>query len=65
GVDMTLKNTIGVILIISGIICSAVFTFADFVGLGSEAGFGYHQLTGTLAGLIVIGAGLLLKLKKA
>ena len=61
---MTGKCIIGILLIVIGAVCVIVSIFADCIGLGSKAGFGFNQLIGTLIGIIVIGTGLLLKVKK-
>ena len=56
------KKTIGVILLVGGILVLLLSVFAYPLGLG-EAAFGPRQITGTVAGAIVTIVGLFLTLK--
>lgn len=57
---MNTRTTGGVLLAV-GVILALVGLFADTLGLGTEGGTGYKQITATIVGVVVggIGAGLL------
>jgi uncharacterized membrane protein len=57
------KKTIGIILIVLGVILAVVSAFADRLGIGS-GGFGTKQLIGTAIGIIVTLVGVWLALSK-
>ena len=50
---MANKKTIGIALIVIGVIVLIVSLAADAIGLGGAPGFGYKQIIGVLAGVIV------------
>jgi len=56
------KKTIGLVLVIVGVIILAVALFADSLGIGGSPGFGWKQWIMAGAGIIValVGAGLAL-----
>jgi len=56
------KKTIGLVLVIVGVVILAVALLADTIGIGGSPGFGYRQLLMAGAGIIValVGAGLAL-----
>jgi len=47
------KKTIGIALIVIGVIVLIVSLIADAIGLGGAPGFGYKQIIGSLAGVII------------
>ena len=57
------KKTAGIVALIVGIVILGLSLLADRLGIG-VAGFGPMQITGTIAGAIVIALGLFLTLKK-
>jgi hypothetical protein len=59
------KGIVNITLIAAGAVIAFVFAFADCLGVGSQPGFGFNQLTGTIIGVIIIGIGLLVKCKKS
>ena len=58
-------NKASIILIVLGVLTLILSLGADCLKLGTNPGFGYHQLSGVLIGVIEIGIGLLLKFRKA
>jgi len=57
------KKTIGIVLLVVGIVILLVSLLAYPLGLGGPA-FGPKQISGTIAGAIVTVVGLVLTLKK-
>ena len=58
-------KTIGIALIIIGVLVLAVSLLADYIGLGSvPAGMGGRQLLGVGVGLVVAVVGVVLTLRK-
>ena len=56
------SKTIGIILIIAGVILAALSLLADYIGLSANAVFGYKQIAGLVVGILaVIAAALLLR----
>ncbi len=55
---MARKRTIGLILLIVGMVVLIISVAADAIGLGSDPGFGNQQTAGTALGAIaaIIGA---------
>jgi hypothetical protein len=51
------KKTISLLLIAGGLILLVLSLGADIIGIGAKAGFGWKQLTGTVAGLAALGYG--------
>jgi len=58
------KKTLGVVLLIAGIVLAAIFLTADITGLGEGYKFGYKQIIGTIVGAVVFVVGLVFTLKK-
>jgi hypothetical protein len=58
------KKTLGIILLVGGIIVAAISATADWIGLGEVLVFGYKQIIGTVAGVIAFVAGLVLTLRQ-
>lgn len=54
---MTKKRTIGLVLLIVGIVVLIVSVAADAIGLGGSPGFGYKQIVGVAVGAIAAIAG--------
>ncbi len=52
------KKTIGLILIIGGLVFSILSLVADLIGIGSYPGMNWAQITGTAIGLAVFIFGL-------
>ncbi len=52
------KRTLGIVLLVVGIVVLIVSVAADAIGLGGSPGFGYKQAAGTVVGVIaaVVGA---------
>jgi len=58
-------KTIGIALIVIGVLVLAVSLLADYLGLGSgPAGIGWKQLIGAGVGLVVAVVGVVLALRK-
>ena len=58
-------KTIGIALIIIGVLVLAVSLLADYIGLGSgPAGIGWMQLIGVGVGLVVAVVGIVLALRQ-
>jgi hypothetical protein len=58
------KKTLGIILIVLGVIVLAVCLSADLIGLGEKGGIGWKQLTGAAVGLLVALGGVWLAVAK-
>jgi hypothetical protein len=58
------KKTIGIALIIVGVVVLIVSLAADAIGLGGVPGFGYRQIIGTIVGIIVAVVGYVLYSRK-
>ena len=58
------NKTIGIILLGVGLVILLRFLVADIIGLGRSLGFGYKQIVGTIVGVIMTVAGLVLMGKK-
>ena len=58
------KKTIGVLLIILGVVVLVVSLAADGLGIGGMPGFGWKQILGTVVGVIVALGGVWLALNK-
>ena len=61
-----MKNTktIGIILLVIGVVILVLSLVADIVGFGSSLSFGYKQIIGIIVGTIMTIAGLILMIKK-
>lgn len=60
---MVNKKTIGIVLLVAGIIALGLSLAADAIGIGSQTGFGWQQIAGTVAGAVVTAVGLFLTLR--
>jgi hypothetical protein len=61
---MGARKTIGIVLLVVGIIVLLVSLFADTLGLGgSSPVFGPYQIAGTIVGVIVALVGLVLTIR--
>jgi hypothetical protein len=47
------KKTVGIALIVVGAVLLVVSLAADVIGLGAASAFGYKQIIGAIAGVIV------------
>jgi len=61
---MNNRKTIGIVLLAAGVILLISSLAADMIGLGSVAGFGYKQIVGTMAGVIIAVVGFVLYSRK-
>ena len=59
-------KTIGLILIVLGVIIAVISATADVIGLGNQVqmGFGWRQQLGTAVGVVVAVVGIWLALRK-
>ena len=57
------QRTIGIVLLIIGLVLAALSLTADLIGLGEGSGFGYKQIAGLVVGVggIIVGVVLLLR----
>ena len=62
---MAKKRTIGLVLLILGIVFLIVSVAADAIGIGHDPGFGNQQTAGTAAGAIVAIVGAILMRRRA
>ena len=51
------RKTIGIALIVIGVVALIVSLAADPIGLGGAPGFGYKQIVGTVVGVVVAAVG--------
>jgi hypothetical protein len=58
------NKTVGIMLLVVGVVILVLSLVADIIGLGSAPGFGPNQILGTVVGAIVTIAGLVLTIKK-
>ncbi len=58
------KKTIGIVLLVVGIVVLLLSLVADPIGIGVRPGFGSYQIVGAIVGAIVTVVGLVLTLKK-
>lgn len=65
GDKMKGNKTVGIILLVVGLVILVLSLVADIIGLGGSLGFGYKQIAGTIVGVIVTVAGLVLTGKKS
>lgn len=61
---MKTKKTVGVTLIIVGIVFLIMSLILDTVGIGSSPGFGNNQITGAVMGVLMIIVGWILTRQK-
>ena len=58
------KKKWGIVFLIVGLILLILSLGADMFGLGSVAGFGYKQIAGSIAGVVMAVIGYILAFKK-
>lgn len=58
------QKTLGLALIILGVILLIISLAADLLGLGAKAGIGWKQLTGAAVGILVFLTGAWLRRRK-
>jgi len=58
------QRTIGIILLIIGLVLAALSLAADLIGLGEGGGFGYKQIAGLVVGVAGIIAGIIFIIRK-
>lgn len=58
------KKTIGIVLLVVGIILLVLSLTADMIGIGGAPGFGYRQLMGSVAGVVIAVVGYILMTRK-
>lgn len=52
------SNPVNLALIVVGILAIVFFAGADVIGVGGAPGFGWKQISGTVIGVLLLGAGL-------
>ena len=57
------KKTMGISLIVVGVIVLLLSILADVFGIGATASFGYRQIIGSILGLILVVIGFVLNRK--
>jgi uncharacterized membrane protein len=63
-ISMADKKTIGIVLIVVGIVVLLLAVLANPLGIGNPARFGFIQIAGVVVGAIVALVGLYLALKR-
>ena len=58
------NKTIGVVLLVAGVVLLIISLAADAIGLGEAGAFGYKQIIGAVAGVIVAVVGFVLYSRK-
>ena len=58
------KKTIGIVVLVVGIIVLLLSLVADLIGIGRTPIFGSNQIIGTIVGIIVVVVGLVLAFRK-
>jgi hypothetical protein len=58
------KKTIGIILLVVGVVLVVVSLTADMIGIGATAGFGYKQIAGSIVGVLLTVAGFVMMSRK-
>jgi len=61
---MSNKKTIGIALLVVGVVLLIGSLAADMIGIGGAAGFGYKQIIGAVAGVVIAVVGFVLYSKK-
>ncbi len=61
---MGTKKTVGIVLIVVGIVVLILSAIADAIGIGGNPGFGPIQLIGIIVGIAAAVVGLVLILRK-
>jgi len=49
---MIRKKTVGVVLLVGGILLLILSLLADVIGIGGATGFGYKQILGAIVGIV-------------
>jgi hypothetical protein len=62
--QMGSTKTVGIVLLVAGIVILILSLLANSMGLGNPSVFGPLQIAGTIVGAIVAVVGLFLRLKK-
>jgi hypothetical protein len=57
---MQSKRSLGVVLLLVGLVVFAASMLADFIGYGGSDAFGWKQITGSVVGAIVLITGIIL-----
>ena len=57
------KKTVGIVLLVVGIVVLLLSVLADVIGIGDQKVFGYQQIAAAVVGAIVAVVGLVLTLK--
>ena len=58
------KKTVGIVLLVVGVILAILALIADRIGIGVVPGFGMKQIIATTVGVIMAVAGLVLTVRK-
>ncbi len=58
------KRTMGVVLVVLGVVMLVVSLAADMIGIGNQAGIGWKQILGAVVGVIIAVGGVWLALRK-
>jgi hypothetical protein len=58
---MSNKKTIGLVLIIGGVVLLIGSLILDVIGIGGHAGFGRYQIAGIVLGVLATGVGFVLR----
>jgi hypothetical protein len=58
---MNNKKTIGLSLIIAGVVLLIGSLAVDMIGIGNHPGFGLYQIVGIVVGVLAAGAGFVLR----
>lgn len=56
---MANKRTVGIVLLVAGVVLLIVSLGADVIGIGESGRFGVRQILGTAAGILLIVVGFL------
>ena len=51
------KRTVGIVLIVLGVLLAIVSLLADALGIGNGAGLGWKQILGAVVGVLVVAGG--------
>ncbi len=58
------KKTIGIVLVVVGILLLILSLAADAIGIGGSPGIGYKQILGAVAGVVIAVVGYVLMSRK-
>ena len=59
------NKTIGVALIVIGVVLLIGSLAGDMIGIGNFAGFGRYQIVGIILGVVVAGAGFVMRARSS